>query len=433
MKKIVLILMMFPTVALAQQTQTFSNYFKGLNTASTPLSNEPTIVLQGGVAKQIPLSQTNPSSVVSFGADPTGIASSTTAFSNAATAAGTLGTVLVPSGTYNLPTQPTWAQTLFIGTGGQLNSWPTGVNVSVAETSPLWTYRVQSAAGTNIAGSADQFAQAFFTNIPVTNSAASYEKSAMYVGANCQDPSVFGSIDRGCVAFVAQASADPANTQAELFGGNIIVTYNSGSVGSGVVTEFDSNNSTGVAAGEVGTSTAKTGITAVAQGNARSTVGMEVLASSGTAIWTDGVAVPFNAITRNAFSVPSSIDATHPLWLIDSTGNEVHLNSGVDAYEAFIEHNVQAFSIGINHTSNDFQVSSVQGLGSNILVDIASSGFASISRSVAVGSPTGGDEGAGTINVANSYYANGTQGVSCAAGTVSLVTLTITNGIVTHC
>lgn len=31
------------------------------------------------------------------------------------------------------------------------------------------------------------------------------------------------------------------------------------------------------------------------------------------------------------------------------------------------------------------------------------------------------------------YFANGVQGVSCSAGTVSTATLTITNGIVTHC
>lgn len=43
------------------------------------------------------------------------------------------------------------------------------------------------------------------------------------------------------------------------------------------------------------------------------------------------------------------------------------------------------------------------------------------------------DEGAGTINAAGVYYANGTAGVSCPANTVNLTTFTVKNGIVTHC
>lgn len=52
---------------------------------------------------------------------------------------------------------------------------------------------------------------------------------------------------------------------------------------------------------------------------------------------------------------------------------------------------------------------------------------------VQVGAPTGGFKGTGTVNAAGVYYANGTAGVSCAAGTVTLLTLVVTNGIVTHC
>jgi hypothetical protein len=49
------------------------------------------------------------------------------------------------------------------------------------------------------------------------------------------------------------------------------------------------------------------------------------------------------------------------------------------------------------------------------------------------GSPTGGNEGAGTINVAGGIYVNGVQGVSCPANTVNLTTFTVTAGVVTHC
>lgn len=52
---------------------------------------------------------------------------------------------------------------------------------------------------------------------------------------------------------------------------------------------------------------------------------------------------------------------------------------------------------------------------------------------VQVGAPTGGFKGAGTVNAAGVYYANGTAGVSCAAASVSLTTLVVSNGIITHC
>jgi hypothetical protein len=46
---------------------------------------------------------------------------------------------------------------------------------------------------------------------------------------------------------------------------------------------------------------------------------------------------------------------------------------------------------------------------------------------------TGNSKGVGTVNAQVGYYVNGVQGVSCGAGTVSLTTLVISNGIATHC
>ncbi len=51
---------------------------------------------------------------------------------------------------------------------------------------------------------------------------------------------------------------------------------------------------------------------------------------------------------------------------------------------------------------------------------------------VQVGAPTGGDKGAGAINAAAAYYANGTVGVTCNAG-ISAVTGRAINGLVTTC
>lgn len=48
-------------------------------------------------------------------------------------------------------------------------------------------------------------------------------------------------------------------------------------------------------------------------------------------------------------------------------------------------------------------------------------------------SPTANNKGVGTVNAAGGYYVNGVAGVSCAAGSVSLTTMVVTNGIITHC
>lgn len=56
---------------------------------------------------------------------------------------------------------------------------------------------------------------------------------------------------------------------------------------------------------------------------------------------------------------------------------------------------------------------------------------ATFQAGVQIGAPTGGDEGAGTINVATAYYSNGTIGVTCSGSpTASFASV---KGIVTHC
>jgi hypothetical protein len=47
-----------------------------------------------------------------------------------------------------------------------------------------------------------------------------------------------------------------------------------------------------------------------------------------------------------------------------------------------------------------------------------------------IGAPTGGSKGAGTLNVAGAYYANGVAGISAGPYTV-ITSITVTNGIIT--
>lgn len=57
---IVLVLLVVPAIAQAQQTETFSRYMSNLPRANTPLSgNEIAVILQNGSARSIPFTQTN--------------------------------------------------------------------------------------------------------------------------------------------------------------------------------------------------------------------------------------------------------------------------------------------------------------------------------------------------------------------------------------
>lgn len=57
---------------------------------------------------------------------------------------------------------------------------------------------------------------------------------------------------------------------------------------------------------------------------------------------------------------------------------------------------------------------------------------ATFQAGIQVGAPTGGDKGAGTLNIAGAYWANGTTGVTCGAG-ISATTGRSVNGIITAC
>lgn len=67
----------------------------------------------------------------------------------------------------------------------------------------------------------------------------------------------------------------------------------------------------------------------------------------------------------------------------------------------------------------------------NTLVDILDNGNVQILQNgLTLGAPTGGDKGTGTINAADSYWANGVEGVTAGPFT-TISSITVTNGIIT--
>jgi hypothetical protein len=59
------------------------------------------------------------------------------------------------------------------------------------------------------------------------------------------------------------------------------------------------------------------------------------------------------------------------------------------------------------------------------------SGGVIIGSSLVSGAPTGGSEGAGTVNAAGAYYANGSKGVTCSGALTAVSSITIKDGIIT--
>lgn len=68
--------------------------------------------------------------------------------------------------------------------------------------------------------------------------------------------------------------------------------------------------------------------------------------------------------------------------------------------------------------------------GSSLVFQLSGVTVATIAGGLQVGAPTGGDKGAGTINAAAAYYANGTAGV-VTFGPAAVASITVKNGIIT--
>jgi hypothetical protein len=153
----------------------------------------------GTTARTLAVRAAQDINVLDEGADPTGATSSFTAFTNAATLAGTTGkTVRVPPGTYELPSAwvassngVTWEfeGTLFTGVGGI-----TSIDWSAWLASLMHGWLGSTNRPGNSFGLVDQYL------VNVTGATSDYEKDAAYFSASTSDPSTYtqaGTVDGG--------------------------------------------------------------------------------------------------------------------------------------------------------------------------------------------------------------------------------------------
>jgi hypothetical protein len=143
-------------------------------------------------------------------------------------------------------------------------------------------------------------------------------------------------------------------------------------------------------------------------------------------------------VTASAFSVIGSAFVSGNVQTGNTGqffwGNRSGLSSPVDGVIALNNHAATGFTrLNFGGTSSSFPA--LQSSGTTFTVGTADGGTTNgsllVSSGLAVGSPTGGNEGTGTINAATGYYTNGTAGVS--AGSLSAITaITTVGGIVTQ-
>lgn len=93
----------------------------------------------------------------------------------------------------------------------------------------------------------------------------------------------------------------------------------------------------------------------------------------------------------------------------------------------------QRAGVGIDVNNQASFADGIVGRGAGSGVDYYAGGSVIMRHinGVQVGGPIGGDKGAGTINAAGAYYANGSSGVTKTGVTSTFASMTITNGIIT--
>lgn len=432
--------------ATAQQTQTFSNYVKGLPVATLPLmGSEPTVILQSGVAHQ--------TTVTAMSSPGLQIPYSDNFFKQNGGIINEINNrMLVGGASVNdggFPGNQDWLSQFQIGIGlangtmdtaqgGVLNNnnsaaavgWLAGVQTlhfTSAGTTGLATSSFAVNNNTTLAtGAWAYYGECHNTTAAVSSCYGIEVDPRTTVTAMFPDPYGQGNVvgvQIACGAGVA-STGHPCSTAAEIiqnpetFGSGIV--FNNGSITSG--------------------------------GGAGGTTPAIALPSGYHILWDTGAATFGGSITVNS-SKQLIAKATGEEWQNSSgasifdcnvmsagtctfNGTFVNINGGAGLVlqsggALTWESGSDAFSVFDNGTQLQFQHAFSGRLG--VITSTGDlSGWGGIDNTpIGAVTPT-----AGTFTVLQfntGISANGTLGVSCAAGTVSTATLTITNGIVTHC
>jgi hypothetical protein len=266
--------------------------------------------------------------VLDYGADPTGTADSTPAFSaaqNAAQSAGG-GIVYIPAGwagrTYKLNSTVYSVTSVIIlfdpgvvltGTGGvealtdQLQGGVAFINADFGAGVPSTLFVSK--------------------NIGVSGATSSYEKNGIYVRVNTGDPST-GGLNLDAVGIETQAQIVTGNMYGRAWGLDTIVNVEAGADGYAVGYEIAIENY-GVNQPLIDQTNSKLGLTLFASGTVNSTAALNV--NTAGAKWQDGIFIKDIAVESTALRlVHNTGSAWADIWHIDVGGNELVQNLAVN-------------------------------------------------------------------------------------------------------
>lgn len=271
------------------------------------------------------------------------------------------------------------------------------------------------APGTGTPGTANQWTWGVQASINQSNSLASYEKAALYVNSATSDAST-NTILRDAVGLISNATS--LVSLGRVFGANVTVSNIAGkpSLLTGLEVDVAENNAvqpTGA------TTNSSAGISVVPVGAFNVTTGV-IIQSPSSIKFQDGLVIDANAIAGNAIGISSGYGSGQTdLFTVNSAGQVIFYNTPL-----------AALNNGSGQMAGNFTFGLIAyGKGGTCDYSIFNS---SQNQVACVPSGTQNLQVSGTVSAA-SFTVAGIGGVSCAAGSVSMATLAITNGIVTHC
>lgn len=268
------------------------------------------------------------------------------------------GLVYAPKGAYALATAPSGNSVGFLMDGKATFSanTPPGSNDGTVfgASGQVLTYHAAGAGGGS-AGSANEFTHALQMKIPVTGSAASYEKSAGYARIYTADPST-ALIARDAVGYQHMVHIASTNALGRAWASHSYAAIEAGGDGVLYGHEIEVHNY-GTSQASVDTTTSKYGLHVVARGDHTSTAGI-VLGFSDTGLFEHGIYIKSAALNTNAIKMDGAAGGG---FIVDKLGRVamgasaavsgikyLHMNdaSGVGGIYAGIESNSATAGLG---------------------------------------------------------------------------------------
>lgn len=248
------------------------------------------------------------------------------------------GTVLFARQSYTMSAPVATSRTVLEGGGTRFSGpyVPAGLtDLSAVAKAGRWRSMLADDAGDVTLGSANEHVEHLGMVVPVTNSAAGYQKNAKYITVLHHDPSSYSFdgdgenaaipvVTRDVVGDDVQVQIMPGNMHGRIFGRDTIVTYSAGGDGAGCGAEYKIVNNSS-AQPFFGTATSKHGVNFFSAGLYDITSGFyfdEAEAGTGSR-WNRILFVARKALRTALITLRENIAESSKLWFNISADGEV--------------------------------------------------------------------------------------------------------------